>query len=387
MSHFNDLVFLSDSNETRINTLERNVSETRRELMRLMRELELAKQQPKVAPISETALRDFFAAHPAMTISYADGKLTLRSSNQSVAFHTRRERNAVGVNNDIIYVTLPLYSFKLDFFSDGSVVGSAEKSDTLEEVWDGHCALRYGHPHTQHRSNSRAFESLCNGNNRFIQDWHYMRDNGIMDGSNTMRILSQAAIWMETANISDMYGTALAEGPHVPENIIADIDVNGLFYCKTPLRSEAPTLRFIFDTYGSVAYRMALWTLWIIKRFYSLPECLNRCNSLYQAAMYDAWIILKKPEVFGNMFASSGAEMERVLPIAIRCYQELGGYKPNYSSSDRTISQMMPELFPENFNPNNMERYYGTTITGQTNSSRPIIFTEDDLANLNTEIA
>lgn len=368
VSLFNDMLFLSGSNETRIKTLERNVSDTRNELMRLMRELELARQQPAVTPVSETALRDFFKAHPAMTITYDDGKLTLKSVNQSVAFHTRRDRNAVGRNNDIIYVTLPLYSFKLEFFSDGHVIGCAEKSNTLEEVWDGHISIKYGHPHTQHRSGSRTFDSLCNGNNRFIQDWSYMRSNGVMDGANTMRILSQAAIWMETANISDMYGTELACGPRVPDDIIDGLDVDDLYYDEIPIGEGAPTLRFIFDAYDLSVYRMALWSLWMVRHFDDLPDCLNRCASLYQAAMYDAWIILKHPHTFGAMYAQSRSEMMRVLPIASRCHAELGGYYPAYGSLDKPLSQSLPELFPENLNHNNMEANHESSQSTNENT-------------------
>lgn len=355
LSLFNNMLFHSDSGETRIRALEHDVSETKRELMRLMRDLELTRQQPAITPVSETALRDFFNAHPSMNIAYEDGKLTLKSVNQSVAFHTRRGRNAVGANNDIIYVTLPLYSFKLDFFPDGKVVGSAEKSNTLEKVWEGGPSLRYGHPHTQHRSGSRTFGSLCNGNNRFIQDWSYMRSNGIMDGCNVIRILSKAAIWMETVNISDMYGTELACGPRVPENITDGLDVDGLLHYRTPIADADANLLSILDDCGAWIYRMALWSLWMAKHFFSLPDCLNRCNCLYQAALYDSWIILKKQEVFNSMCSAAFAEMGRVGPVVARCYSELGGFYPDYGPSSRTVSQILPELFPENSNADNME--------------------------------
>lgn len=310
-----------------------------------------------------------------MNIEYEDGKLILFSENQSVAFHTRRERNAVGENNDIIYVTLPLYSFNLVFYPDGKMVGSAEKSGTLEEVWEGSGRISYGHPHTRHSSSSRTFASVCTGNNRFIQDWSAMRHGGIMDGNNTLRILSQAAIWMETANISDMYGTYLAHGPHIPENELRGIDVDGLFHNRVPIGAGAPTLRFIYDTYGEHVYRMALWPLWMWRHFHDLPTCLTSCVSMYQAALLDSWIILKHPETFGAMYEMSGAEIARALPVSLRCYRELGGYYPYSSHMEMTLAQSMPEMFPENSNymeANNVTSGNIATSAVQTGSNSGI---------------
>lgn len=358
LSMFNDAIFLSGSNENRVAMLERKISDRRLELLKLMRELDLARLAPAVSPVSETAIRDFFTSHPAMSISYEDGKIILTSENQSVAFHTRRGRNAVGENNDVIYVTLPLYSFKLIFHPDGAMEGMAESSWPLEEVWPD-AVFRYGHPHTQHSSASRKFSSVCNGNNRFIQDWSSMRHNGVMDGNNTLRILSQAAIWMESANISDMYGTYLAEGPHIRENTFGDIDVDGLFHGRFHADSVPPALRFILDTYGREVYRAMLWPLWMWRHFNDLPDCLTRCPSMYQAAKLDSWIILKAPETFGAIRARN-REMDRMVPIALRCYRELGGYYPGVGAATRTFAQMEPDLFPANTNINNMEANNGT---------------------------
>lgn len=59
LSWFNNSVFLANSNEEHIQSLERRVSDTRHVLLQLLRDLNAAKQQPGVTILSEKGVQNF----------------------------------------------------------------------------------------------------------------------------------------------------------------------------------------------------------------------------------------------------------------------------------------------------------------------------------------
>lgn len=345
LEFFNDCLFLANDQESQIDILQGKIAETRKMLLDLLGRLEKLKRQPRISVVSKSGLRSFFAAHPAMSVEWDERKDTLRllSKNQSVSFHTRRERNAVARNNDIIYATLPLYGFTLEFYQDGAMRGRSEKSGPVSEAFSGR-DINYGHPHTT-RNPRNWFVNVCVGNNRFNSAWHSMRNGGALDGDNVLLVLSQAAIWLESANISDMYGGSLAANAYIPEDTIAVEEIDDLFFGRAPGSESPGVLRFIHDSNGQEIYRRALWPVWLWKHFSDLPEDLIRCQSLLDAARVDSFIVLKCPEIFGELCSVAADEMERTTPIVNRCYAELGGYYSGYSAKSETLAQACPEIF------------------------------------------
>lgn len=341
--NFNSELFLSGNSEMKIRNIEAKIRKARAKVLILMRELEAAKSGPAIRPIDENALAAFFARHPAMRIEYEDGIISLLSENQCVAFHTRRGSNSVGRNDDIIYVTLPLYGFRLDFHPDGCVSGSALKSEVLQSVGGKYISV-FGHPHaTKPRADSSRFKSICNGNNRFIQDWQSIMSAKSLSGPTLLRLLSQAAVWMETVNLSDMYGTYLVENMPCPE---VDISVSGALKVYKRLLVEVESVpQFLADihrSFGSTLYKRCAYSIWLYKAFHYLHRESGSKNALYYALCAD--ILVMKYENFKDLTSIPYAkDMERTNETAFRCFDELCGYCPR--GDQKSMAELYPDIF------------------------------------------
>ncbi len=343
----NEELFLAGNSAERIKDIEKRISDARKKLLELIRELEIAKVKPAIQPIGSDALENFFTQHPAMRIQIDNGKISLLSANQCVAFHTRRGHNTVARNNDIIYVTLPLYGFGLEFHPDGRVSGGAFKSEIIQKV-AGENVRAFGHPHaTRARRNYLTFESICNGNNRFIQDWQNIMKANSLSGPVLMQLLSQAAIWMETANLSDMYGTFLAENVPTPDVPLQAGEAIGR-YMSGDTEGAPDFLKKIYNKCGLEVFKRCLYSIWLFKQYRQLAGKAGFKNALYEAIKTDLLIMQSEqfPEFAYTMCAE---ELWRTDEIALRCLEELRGYCPH--SDRKALSELYPEIF-------DMEEYY-----------------------------
>lgn len=338
LTSVNRELFLAEQGFTKVSIIEARINETRQKLLDLMRELEAAKAQPAIQPISLEVLEHFFATHPAMRIQIENGIISLISENQCVAFHTLRGRNNVARNNDIIYVTLPLYGFRLDFHPDGCVSGKAIKSETIREV-AGEGVRIFGHPHAT--CAGLTFQSICNGNNRFIQDWQDIMHANSLSGPILMRLMSQAAVWMETANLSDMYGTFLAENVPYPNVPLHAYEAFRLYISQDAV--GAPSfLKDIFRLCGINTYKRCLYSIWLFRKYRQLSEKAYFKDALYKAIATDL-LVMQSGQFLDFVRDWFDKELQRTNETAIRCLDELGGYRPR--NDNRTMSELYPEIF------------------------------------------
>lgn len=340
LGEFNRELFLADQGTSNIRAIKDKIRAARDNLLNLMRDLEIARARPAIQPVSLEALESFCATHPAMTIRADNGVISLLSKNQSVAFHTARGRNSHGQNNDVIYVTLPLYGFRLDFHPDGKVSGCAMKSEDLQRI-AGEQIHSFGHPHATNSGSGLSFQSICNGNNRFIQDWHRITKANSLSGPVLMRIMSQAAVWMETANLSDMYGTLLAGGVPGPSFSMSANEALRLYQTYS-VESAPAFMENIHRFGGEDLYRRCLYSIWLFGKFRALAARMSLKEALYEAIVTDL-LVMKHDSFLGCTLGKFAKELERTNEIALRCFYELKGFCPGLNG--KTMSDLCPELF------------------------------------------
>ena len=288
-------------------SLEEEISRRREELLTKIAALEKIKTRKKPNIVSEEALETFYRKHPSMRIHVDGNDIQLISEWQPLYFHTDRGHNRYDQNSDIVYATLPLYGYKIIFSPDNRVSICCNGSTTT------------GHPHAIAGPHG-MFESVCYGNNRFA-------DARLKDGNTFMRVMHQAATWLESANLSDMYDTAAR--PAVDLSAHGDLQafadslltaaygndqskVNALIHGRAARFAEALQC---YDSFRWVQ-RFA-WTLWMYAHWHDFADIryMHR-TSLYAALTNDLEKMLDMPP------RSESNDMD----IALRCPKEFAGY-------------------------------------------------------------
>ncbi len=323
------------------------LARARKKLLALTQALAELDSRPKTVGISQNALDLFFQSHPWAKIKH-ENELSLATSAQPVFFHTRRGSNRVGENDDIIYATLPIHSFQIDFNGNGHVSGRVkEPADwTSLEEHCGFASVVFGHPHVTFSRGSRLFGNTCFGNNRFVQAWLEYSRNGHGRGDTLLRILTQALIWLESANLDDMYNTYLVNCdfsrgiPDYPVEPLTEYLAHG-----TPIPEDHPLYEMfqkVRDWSLGTTQNSAIWCFWLRKTLQRFAGAgLNVRESLIQALNVDAAIY---------MFAQSNLLSRYDLAFALgntrnrKAYAELGGYRPY--DRDKCLAESLPDLFP-----------------------------------------
>ena len=321
VDNLNSALFAAHSFEQHRARLVSEISELRSKLLSSISALTEFDAQPKGAGFTPEALKTFFNTYPHATIGY-DGYLQLSSNKQPVFFHTARGSNSRKVNDDIIYATLPIYGFSMKFSDNGHVSGRAEGSsfwDAIAEVCGFRDAL-FGHPHVTLRQHGCGeFAGTCVGNNSFMSDWRTCAANGQKTGGTVLRILTQAMIWLESANLGDMYDTSLVHCtmPNLPE-YDAEPLTQFLAYGK-----EIPEDHELYYVLGDVAERggepmkrSAVWCFWLLRNLPHLTDAgLSARRSLQEALRVDASIYINYKSVFGRV---NSARLEVIARICKR---------------------------------------------------------------------
>lgn len=165
--------------------------------------------------IKHEDMNNFIKNNPSAYMVW-DEELCLLTTDQSVSFHCIRNKIG-GYNDDIVYVTMPVYSFKVSFLMNGCMkIASTRhenflKKDTLSDIIRSIDNGTYGHPNAISSKSKEGglynFTSVCSGNNTFISDYrHFIRNPSPAEW---LAILNRIMTWLTTANLHDMYGTPL----------------------------------------------------------------------------------------------------------------------------------------------------------------------------------
>ena len=366
LSSFNEIFFPQNSIEKSIEKAEEDIKLLRHQLFEKMKMLNSLKSSSSTSVISKNALFNFYNKHPGMHLLYDQNSniLTLKSDKTALNFHTKRGRNKYSCNDDIIYCTLPIYEYSLQFMPDGNVVGKVSGDHTT------------GHPHVVMQGG--IFHQICAGNNRFITDYHNICcDNRGKDGNELMILMEMAAIWLESANLSDMYDTKLCDNKPIviPTEYYKKEAIDKLFYylwnsIAKYIKAQPLTALFgyasdendeVYHNFYSFvndnsedlpdqlvnkltikdlrfSWRL-LYALWMWVHFNTIigGAYINK-NSLYNAICMDIAVMLDLCD-----FNRLNFELNRESIItSCKAFKELCGYR-FYSNDDTTVAEKFLE--------------------------------------------
>ena len=204
LKRFNEQLFPDLSVENEIFHIKSKIQKLREEVLQHMEKLDRLQRYPKVSVFTDEMLDAFFNEYPAMSI-VLDDCLQLISRQQCVHFHVKHGSTVNGINDDVLYVTFPLYSFTIKFLGDGTVSVKHNDFVNAEALGASSNDINYGHPNAS-LNNQGEFRHVCTGNNDFITDYREMWSRS---ATKIIHMLSKAAIWLRTANLDDMYNTSL----------------------------------------------------------------------------------------------------------------------------------------------------------------------------------
>ena len=336
--------------------LQKKVDELKAALVKAIEDLTSMPDESENRMFTEQMLSGFFDKHPACRIVF-DDNLILRSMDQSVRFHTRRVNDEC-INEDVIYATLPVYGFYLTFKQDGQIIG---RSDSMKElglyggVLERTRDRNYGHPNASIGSRSASFENICTGNNRYTNEFRDLCSSGqFYDGRELLRILGKAAIWLESANLDDMYGTKMSPDYVIPAS---ELDVEFadklLGHLRHAVMSEDMVANFkeFLDSYSSLrlaeqivcimsmstrtriqkhaAAFFIAWAQWLLLHFDDIIHSLGLAKECMRTALKaDLARVMHSVNCIISVFFSEtyGAELERVLRTTLRCPAQLYEY-------------------------------------------------------------
>ena len=338
--------------------LQKKVDELKAELVKAIEDLATMPDAPENRMFTERTLSGFFDKHPAFRLVF-DDDLVLKSLDQSVRFHTSRV-NDKSINEDVIYATLPVYNFSLVFKRDGQIIGRSDgmKDDALYDGLSGRAgggdSRRYGHPNASMGSRSATFDHICAGNNRYPSEFRELCNSGqFYDGGELLRILSKTAIWLETANLNDMYGTKMSTDYVVPAS---ELDVEFADKLLERLRGAVMSDDVVGDfeeflnSYGSIKLAGQImrivnmpipkiqkhatvffiaWAYWLLLHFDDVVDSLGMARECLRTAIKADIVRLMHSLdcILSSFFIDPyGAELERVLRTTLRCPAQLYEY-------------------------------------------------------------
>lgn len=206
---FNDMLFRRGNYNSRKNILRGEISELRDQLRIKIKEF-------AELPLFDNTLIDkeqlqAFCDMYSFVKMYTGNCFALRTQNQTISFHCRRG-DIRGNNDDIVYVTSPLYGFTVNYLMTGNISISTYRCSTallrqIAGITEKITECAYGHPHATLSNSGSEYASICQGNNRFMDEYRAFLTNP--DPNEFMALLHKAVTWLTTANLSDMYDTQL----------------------------------------------------------------------------------------------------------------------------------------------------------------------------------
>lgn len=338
--HINASFFAAMTNpQQRIHELERNIYCAKATIFDSLREIEnLRHESSDKRLLDADRLETFLENHPGVTLQYSEDGITLLASCQSVCFHTARgEKYGKDINNDIIYFTLPIYNFKLRFTKSGNVSGQALPPNS---PWIG----KPFHPHAQRSTPaSKSFSTMCQGNNRFIDEFSNLVNSGKLDGAGFLDLVRRAVIWLTSVHIGDTYGNSLGKPTRVPEfpaedgNLFVDI-MNGV-------RDELDVhfLRNARDRLDDYSYNWLKHILWFYAVESRLRSWYGSGDLLGDAVMNDVNVFNEYGyRVFSWVNTGPSSPLcKRADPVL--CREKLASWR--YASNAQTFGEKFPELF------------------------------------------
>jgi len=379
VNDFNAAYFPDSSVEDEKRRLESEIEELKMKIIGNTKRLQELAHSSGPVSFSTDAVQRFMKRHPAMSIECGDDVLRLKSCNQSVSFHTQ---HVDGYDGDcVIYPTLPIYGFTIEFLPDGDVSGRRHDFKYRELLSKAGARVErntYGHPNaTNDEGDSSTFYSICDGTNRFRSDYNGLcQTNRRHSGPELLRVLSKAATWLESANLSDMYNRPLSpivesypgesfSGGFVdgflrvvqqPGGAIAD------FLNSSGEPIAAKILRVILNESGRnvigdkwLHYLMfhIAWMTLLSRNFDRLRRQGCCLSSMEHAVETDLAIVASSDDLVSDLFAPgdvNDGEMARALELAVKAPQELVAYLRRSNCGDESLI--------DKFNLTDIRRFY-----------------------------
>lgn len=336
----NDALFdVRMNRETRIYNLEEQIRQCRAQIVSSMKELASLKNgSDEEIQLNDYQLQGFFDKHPGVCFDVLDDRVSLLARNQSVYFHTKRgDEYGADINNDVVYITLPIYNFKMSFMKSGNVVG---------EALNPNCGLVKDcfHPHAQKSSGDQmTFSGMCQGNNHFISEYASLTCDGKLDGASFIRLMHRAVLWLTTVNIGDTYGNVLAQSTDRTTGLGNDDKNLIIRIMNGEAQSESfPLLDRAFHRLASYGSDHVLNILWMQSIMNELDSFFFSVQALECAVQIDAQMLLREERAAFEMLRNVQLESQkRADPV--RCRVKLASWRSGRTGT--SFREAHPELF------------------------------------------
>ena len=142
-------------------------------------------------------------------------RLTAAIRNVSIRFHSMHGRYDIG-NDDVLYVTRPLYSFEASYMSNGTarlrnITTDINTDTTLSSAWGN---TYYSHPHVSDTHEGIGdFRNICFGSNHFTE----VLRKSPMTPQDYIEFLRRWHIWATHGILNDMYDRDAYRDPLLTE--------------------------------------------------------------------------------------------------------------------------------------------------------------------------
>ncbi len=222
------------------------------------------------------------------------GMLFVKYTDAPMYFHMPYRSYDIG-NDNVIYASLPQYSFKAEYMLDKSV---AISNETCGVLLNGRMAAdwepeQYSHPHVSGTyPRSKPFDRICFGGNRFVEELPK-----IMTPSAFLEFARRFHIWATHGNLLDMYDHPAYRTPQLSTDLaVSAIEhADELFLmAQTMLPDKDRKLVGVLDTAGILAGSFSeafvkAYGLWLLKHMDRLPSGIGA--SIRTRAMRSAIIL------------------------------------------------------------------------------------------------
>ena len=205
---------LGTSREDELERLKREIERKRSEL----RDLLLVKSRTEsqtASVLTERAAEGFLKCIEGCNtdLSGQSGmeKVSISFFEVPIRYHVMHGSYSVG-NNNVVYVTQPIYAFKAVFMNNSTVRLSNitymyAPEDSLVEGWS---SSTYSHPHVSDRNNGEGyFSHICFGQNKFLEDIH----GTTITPQSFLEFARRFYIWATHGNLNDMYDSPAYRDP------------------------------------------------------------------------------------------------------------------------------------------------------------------------------
>lgn len=306
-------VFFGSSAESKLSSLRSEISNMRTQLRNLYKEYTAMLESPQTT-VTDSMIESLISRYPFLKIkdsSNTGSALLIQMEKCPVYFHKSNHQDTF-VNDGIIYVTMPQYSFQLKLLSSRSyeVSNITRFLDYNPDITtDVRCYQDFGHPHARerYRECGRNFQNLCYGTNRYGD----VITSGITPGKFT-DFVRRVCIWFTHANVDDMYDAPLGPVRELREREIYDaMDIDDLFrrfqehiitsgmrfhdagreyFLDFPLLSQDNVDSLYGSSEGQLILFQQIYALWLYKHWNTLSRSglsVTNRESMKAAVMRD----------------------------------------------------------------------------------------------------